>query len=484
MKFLRRSLVGLFLVSITLALLVWAGQIVSTAVETRMADEPGARPAAERVFAVNVVDVAPGTITPRLTAFGEVRSRRTLDIRAPQAGTIVALSEDFQEGGQVRAGELLVRIDQADAMTAVDTAATDVAEAEAELRDATRTLELAREDLAAAEQQLALREQALARQEDLATRGVNTRGALEDAEIAASSARQSLVGKRQAIAQAEGRVDLARARLERTRISQAEAERRLAETEIMAEFSGTLGAVTVVEGGLVTANEKLAELTDPEALEVSFRVSTAQYARLLEEGRLTSAPVTVSIDVGGIELSTTGRISRESAGVGEGQTGRLLFAQIDSATGLRPGDFVTVTVEEPPLDFAALLPATAVDSAGTVLLIGAEDRLEAIEVDLLRRQGDDVIVRARGIAGRAVVAERAPVLGAGIKVRALRPETGGVPEEPEVVELDPERRARLVAFVEANERMPKDVKERILAQLAQPAVPAQMIERIESRMGG
>ena len=43
---------------------------------------------------------------------------------------------------------------------------------------------------------------------------------------------------------------------------------------------------------------------------------------------------------------------------------------------------------------------------------------------------------------------------------------------------------RLRAFVEANQRMPQDVKTRILAQLSQPMVPASMIERIEARMGG
>ena len=40
-------------------------------------------------------------------------------------------------------------------------------------------------------------------------------------------------------------------------------------------------------GRLVSANEQLAQLVDLNALEVSFRVSTQQYARLLDgDGRL------------------------------------------------------------------------------------------------------------------------------------------------------------------------------------------------------
>ncbi|MEL6210297.1 MAG: efflux transporter periplasmic adaptor subunit, partial [Pseudomonadota bacterium] len=74
----------------------------------------------------------------------------------------------------------------------------------------------------------------------------------------------------------------------------------------------------------------------------------------------------------------------------------------------------------------------------------------------------------------------------GIKVRPLRPGSAEETEPPkdELVELDADRRARLVAFVEGNQRMPQDAKERVLAQLRQDRVPMQVVARIESRMGG
>ena len=53
-----------------------------------------------------------------------------------------------------------------------------------------------------------------------------------------------------------------------------------------------------------------------------------------------------------------------------------------------------------------------------------------------------------------------------------------------MVELTDERRAKLIAFVEGNQRMPTEAKERVLSQLAEPQVPARVVERIESRMGG
>jgi len=71
-------------------------------------------------------------------------------------------------------------------------------------------------------------------------------------------------------------VDHAETSLSRSRIARNEAERRLAETGLHAEFTGTLGEVSVVEGGLVQANERVARLVDPDALEVAFRVSITE----------------------------------------------------------------------------------------------------------------------------------------------------------------------------------------------------------------
>lgn len=490
MRFLRRSLVGLFLLSLTVALLAYAGQTLYSAVQVRLAEKDAPRMARERVFAANVVTATPRTVTPVLTTFGEVRSRRTLELRTPAAGTVIELADGFEDGARVEAGQLLLRLDPADAQDARDIALNDLAKAEAEVRDAARAVDLARDDLAAAEAQAALRQQALLRQRDLRDRGVGSEAAVETAALAASAADQSVVSRRQSLAQAQTRMDQSETALARQRIAVAEAERALADTALYAEFAGSLSEVAVVAGGIVGNGERIAQLIDPDALEVSFRVSTSQYARLLDaEGRLISAPVEIALDVLGAEVKASGRLSRVGAAVGAGQTGRLVYAALDGARGFRPGDFVTVRIAEPELQDVFVLPATAIDATPSVLALGAEDRLERVAVELLRRQDDDVILRAPGLAGREIVTERSPLLGAGIKVRPIRPEAAAGAEaaaadEPELVELTPERRAALIAFVEGNTRMPQEAKARVLAQLAQDRVPAQVVARIEERMGG
>lgn len=487
MRFLRQSMTGLFLMAAALGLLVYAGSLVGDAIETRMAREPRVPQVRERVFAVDVVTPRPETVTPVLTAFGEVQSRRTLDVRAAASGTVVALSDKFVEGGQVMAGEDLVRIDPADAQSALDRAEADLMDARAEAREAARALTLAQDELEAAREQAVLRERALQRQLDLEERGVGTAALVETAELAASTARAAVLTRRQAVAQAEARVDQAATRISRAEIARAEARRRLDDTVIRAGFSGTLSEVTLVEGGLVSVNERLARLIDPAALEVAIRLSTTQYARLLDaEGRLIEAPVSARLELFGTGLTATGRLGRDSGAVGEGQTGRQVFASLDDPRGMKPGDFVTVEIEEPPLDRVVRLPATALDASGEVLVVGAEDRLEAMPVTLLRRQGDEVLVRGRGLSGARVVSARTPLLGAGVKVRPLDDAATreSEPEPEAMLELSEERRAKLVAFIEGNTMLPAEARDRILSQLQQPEVPAQMVERIESRMGG
>ena len=483
MRFLQRSLTGVFLLAMTLALLAWAGALVRGAVVERMNEEPRSFPQRERVLAVNVVTLTPQTIMPTMTVFGELRSQRTLDLRSATGGTVLSASDALVEGGAVKQGQLLLRIDPVDAQAALDRIRADLQDAQAELRDADRALILANDELSAARDQAALREQALTRARDLQTRGVGTAAAIETAELAASSAQASVLSRRQSLAAAQARIDQATTRLARAQIGLSEAERAVSDTEISAAFDGTLAEVTISPGGRVTANERFAQLVDPTMLEVAFRVSTSQYARLLDgDGSLISAPISVALDVSGVDLRAEGQITREGATVGAGQTGRLLFARLDRAPGFRPGDFVTVNINEPALDNVAQIPATALAADQTVLVVTEGDRLETASVALLRRQGDDVIVTVGDNAGATIVAERSPLLGAGIKVRPIRPGVVAQEDAPELITLDEDRRAKLIAFV-TDGRMPDDVKARIIGQLKEDQVSSETVARLESRMG-
>jgi len=481
MRFLRRSLTGLLLLAAVLALLGLAAILLGDAVRQGQAPGGPAMSPQERVVAANVVRLVPAVVTPRLTAFGKVEARRVLELRSRQAGRVVWVAAGFRNGLGVAAGEVLVRLDPAPAREAVALAAADLAEARAAVAAAAAALTLAEADLAAAEAQAVLRARALVRQQDLLARGVGADQAVETAELAASAADQAVLARRQALATARARVDQTAVAVTRAGIALGEAERALSETALVAGLSGRVDGVALVEGALVGANEVLGRIVDPAALDVAVRLSTAQAALLVRpDGSLNDGAVKVL--PGGAAGGLTGRLDRLGTAVEAGQTGRLLYVAVDEGPGvpalLQPGDFVAVGIAEPPLAGAARLPATALGRDDTVLALGPGDRLEEVAVEVLRRQGDDIILAVGPLAGREVVTERSALLGAGIRIRPIRP------APPDHVTLTPERRAALIALVEADPALSETQKAALLHELQRDAVATETLDRLEGRMDG
>lgn len=482
MRFFRRGLFGLFLTALTAGLLLAGVYIFQNAQNERDARK-GARTDRERSFTVNVIPIEIGTIAPELTAFGEVVSGRTLELRTAANGALVEMSPNFLEGGAVDKGELLFTTDPASASATLALVQTELREAEAELSEAREALILSNDELKAAERQFALRMQAADRQVSLRERGVGTEAALETAELSASSAETSALGKRQGVANAKARINRAQTGLTRREINVAEAQRKLNDLTVYAGFDGVLTNVTGVLGGLTNANERLGELIDPNALEVAFRISSAQFANLAgASGGIEAAKVNVLFT--GLSAPIPATVERSSAAVGEGLTGREIFARLsgDQVGSVRTGDFVTVKISEPALDGVAQIPTTSATAAGEVLIVGDDNRLSAANVEILRKQGDNLIVRARNIAGQRIVTQRAPQLGVGILIVPRDANAKVVLEESKDVKLTTDQQLKMRAYVQSGQ-MPDAVKERMLKQIKVGSMPKRMYDRISANMG-
>ncbi len=481
MRFVTRSLMGLMLMTLTLALLALAAASIFKAYSEKSQGGFGNRQARERVFTVEVMTLTAGTQTPEIQTFGEVVSGRTLELRAAATGELVQISDNFREGGFVKKGEVLFQTDPANAQSRSLITQNELAEAEADLADARRNLTLAKDEVTAAENQLKLRQKSMKRQDDLRARGVGTDAAMETAEIAASNAEQALLSKRLSLANAQAKIARAETLVGRRKINLDEATRLLADTTVKAEFDGVLTDISVVLGRLVSANEKLGSLIDPTALEIAFRVTSEDFRALnTSPDGLRATELSVSL---GANDSFMGQIERVSAAVGEGKTGRELFARVQDAASLsiQPGDFVSVSVREPALENVIRIPASAASTDGTVLLVNAENRLEDASVEILRKSGNDLIVRAPALEGRQLVMARAPQLGEGIRVTPRSP-GGPAIEAQKMVKLDPERRAKILAALNANTRIPESVRDRLIKQFEKDEVPEAVVERVESRM--
>ncbi|MEN8709614.1 MAG: HlyD family efflux transporter periplasmic adaptor subunit [Paracoccaceae bacterium] len=442
MHFIRRILLGLFLLGMTFSLLGVGGYFIYDArSQNEQSGGGGYGPASrERVFSVAVTKATGQSHTPWVVAFGEVLSTQRLMMRTAQGGRIIQTHPNFVEGGRVAMGDLIAKIDPTDAQSALLQAEADAADAALEKVQADASLQLAVQEVAAAQEQLRLRETAMERQKNLIERGIGATAALETAELSLSSARQALLTKEQAFQTAQARIKQAQTRFNRAQLSLDIATRNLNDTEIFAPFSGVLSGINMRNDGRVGVNETIAELIAPETLEVAVRLSTSQYTRLLDRaGALTPLDVDIVLEAGSEDFVAKGTVSRDSPQVGQDQTGRLIFVDVQGgARALKVGDFVTVRIYEPELPNAVRVPAAALGRDQTVLVIGAEDRLEELPITVLRRIENDVLIDAEGFEGREYVDMRTAALGAGIKVSALRrDENGNLIAPPK-----PERKAR------------------------------------------
>ncbi|MBL4808229.1 MAG: HlyD family efflux transporter periplasmic adaptor subunit, partial [Rhodobacteraceae bacterium] len=350
-------------------------------------------------------------------------------------------------------------------------------------------LTLTQAEVELAKTQRVLRVLALEREQNLRDRGIGTDATVETVTLTLSSADQTLLSRQSAVAQVETRISQAEISIQRNQISVEEARRILAETQIIAPFDGVLSDVSAMLGRLVSPNEQMAILIDPAALEVAFRVTNSQFARLVDsDGNLRPALVQVIFDRNDFPFEITTTLARTGAEVGDGQTGRLIYARLTgtAATVLLPGDFLTVLIEEPPIENVSIIPAAAVSSDGGLLIVGDDDRLSEITVTILRQQGDQVIVTGAPV-GQEYVTAWSTQIGEGIQIRPLREDDAPTPASSpstETMTLTDERRDQLIEFVNGNTRMPDQAKARILAQLSEPEVPVEVVTQLEDRMGG
>jgi membrane fusion protein, multidrug efflux system len=290
---------------------------------------------------VGVITVAKGDVGLVTELPGRLEASRVAQVRARAAG--IVQQRLFREGSDVKAGQVLYRIDAAPYEAASATARASLARAEANLGQAAG---------------LAQRYKPLV-----------------DANAVSQ---QDYVNAVAAQKQAEAEVAAARAAV-RT------AEIHLGYAAVTAPISGRIGRSLVTEGALVGQGEAtpLAVIQQVNPLYVNFTQPASDVMKLrraLEQGQLRRS---------GVEGAQV-RVLLED-GTEHGQPGRLLFADlsVDPGTGqvmiraevpnprgmLLPGMFVRVLLEQARAANAVLLPQQAVTRSpqgDTVTVVAAD----------------------------------------------------------------------------------------------------------------
>ncbi len=279
--------------------------------------------------------------------------------------------------------------------------------------------------------------------------------------------------------------------MKRRSISIDKAKRNLDETEFKAPFNGIISSVNILPGSVINKNEKLGTLVDPNSLEVMFNLSANEFARVIDkEGKLLNLDITAYLKLSDKDIPFSGNIERINPEIINIGSGRKLFASINLGENktLRPGDFVVLEIQEPSLENVTVLPSAAVTIDGKIFILEDDNRLKELVVNILRRQGDEVIVSGAPI-DKEYVMQRSPQLGNGLKIKPLRKKdreisnSKSLSNNNDLVTLSPEKQNKLIKFLDNMDRMPKSVKDRLYEEINSGKMKAKTLNRLEKNMG-
>jgi membrane fusion protein (multidrug efflux system) len=338
---------------------------------------------------VGIVTVARQDIPVSSLLPGRIAPVRMAEVRARVDGIVE--SRDFQQGAEVKAGDVLFHIDPATYEVAVEAARAGVARAEAVLVNAKATE---------------------ARQTSLSARNVAAQAELDSA----------VAGRMQAEA------DLAAAKA-----TLKGAEINLGYTQVTAPISGKIGKANVTEGALVQAGGAviLTTIQDLATVYADIQQPVSELLRLrqalaagdLQEVSPGAAQARLVLE-DGTELAQPGRLLFSEASVDPDSGQVTLRVEFPNAEGaLLPGMFVRVAVEQGIEPDAIAVPAQAVQMGGAqgpaVYVVGQGDLVELRPVKTGRALGSQIVI-AEGLQPQdRVIVEGIQKIGPGAPVRPV-----------------------------------------------------------------
>jgi len=359
-------------------------------------------------------------------AFGTVEPVKSVKISAEVPGRIDYIHPLFEEGGKIREGETLVRIDRRSYRFDRDAAQVQVRQAVADMRKFDQEIENLKSDRKLARRNLKLAENEYERVKNLSTEKYASANSLDNAEKQKLAAQMNLsdINNRLRLTdvlreQKQNALDMARVELEK-------AELALEKTEVKAGFDACITEKSAEEGEFVAAGQVLGVFFEKNRFKVDIRIPLDKLRWLgpLEESKDSpGAEVEISGPAGNGTETYRAKLLRVKASVDRKTRTLPLTLEIvpDSVkrgketVALRPGVFVKCRLKGSVRDNIFEIPRYLVSRGNTLFLV-KEGRLRKIEVGILRYFEEKVYIDKGLTDGDIVLTTLIPGASDGQKV--------------------------------------------------------------------
>ncbi len=331
-------------------------------------------------------------VTIDLSAVGAVEAYNTVSVKSRVGGYLKEVH--FQEGQDVKQGDLLFTIDPAPYEAALAQARANLAKDQAQLRYARET---AKHD------------------EELLPKGLVGKEEYEQSRANAAALTAAAAADRAA-------ADLAAL--------------NLGYCSIYAPISGRAGAILIKQGNLVIANDAnnaLVVIVQVQPIYVSFTVPAQYYGEIKERMALAKLTVEASLPHGG-EPPESGELTFMDNMV-DASTGTLALKATfaNDAKKLWPGAFMSVLLHLSTLPHAVVVPTQAIvtgQNAELVFVIKPDSSVEQREVVTDYESDGETVIEKGLAAGEQVVTDGQLrlVSGAKVTIKSASPAAPGQPE--------------------------------------------------------
>ncbi len=346
-------------VVVIVALLTISGGIVSAMIATRAKSEMN--PPASTAIVVRTIESVHRSASRIWSGYGTARTMGSAEIVAEVAGRVIERPEQVEAGRSVEAGDLIVRLDDRDALNALDAARQAVKSLDAQISGLRIEAEQVENQVRFAAQEIEAARRDLERIDEAIVAGAGSVGE-RDVKLA------SMLRSQRALSVLQQQLDLIpsrRARLEAELASQR-ANARIAQVQvnrsaIRAPFAGQLQSIDVRVGDWVGVGGPVARVVDLSRLEIPLKVpaSASSWIKVGDEARLW-----VRHPGGGPDQ--VGKITRIAPEADSASRTMTVFVEVeqdpDDTDRLLPGQFVHGRVVTHDLHDRVILPRRAVQS--------------------------------------------------------------------------------------------------------------------------
>jgi RND family efflux transporter MFP subunit len=353
--------------------------------------KPQKRPPAKWVPVVETQPLRSTAHQVTVSAMGTVVPARVVVLESRVSGQVVSVSPDFVEGGFLKKGDGVIRLDEADYKLALAQSKSDLINAEFEMK-----LELGRQQVAQREWQL-----------------LGSDRKVKESELALR--RPHLDKARADVASAKAAVQKATLDLERTRIT--------------APFNAIVRSKSVDVGSQVSAQEPLAELvgTDVYWVQASVPVDRLDWIRIPRLAGQSGSSVKIVYAGGHSIQGTVIRLLGDLAS--EGRMARILIEVKDplrletdrpTEPPLLIGEYVRAEVDGRRLENVFVIPRTALRDGNTVWIMSDDRTLSIREVTPAWRDEQTVVLVDDLTAGDRLVVSDLPAPVGGMELQDKR----------------------------------------------------------------